>query len=242
MATLPKRAIGVVLGVLALGTLTLSTLHAQVATPSQAPVTPEVRQAPPAESGRKTSTPYEGDLSVFEGADRARNLQIDRVMDLLGIGPGSTVADIGAGSGWFSVLAAKRVGPEGRVWAVDISKAAVDHIAKRAVDEGLPQIVSVLGKTADPQLPPAGIDAALILKTYHEFEKPVTMMHNLRIALRGKGLVGIIDKTGTGTNHGVPVETIIDECRLAGFELAGTYDFVASDGVDYLLVFRPVAK
>ncbi|MBK6429023.1 MAG: hypothetical protein IPF82_23365 [Blastocatellia bacterium] len=95
------RTLGFVLGVVALGTPTLSTLHAQVPAHQPVPARSEVQSPPPSESERKTSTPYSGDLSIFEGADRAEKLQIDRVMDLLEIGPGKAVADFGAGSGWF---------------------------------------------------------------------------------------------------------------------------------------------
>ena len=70
---------------------------------------------------RKTSTPYTGDLSIFESPGRDDRLQINRVMDMLGIDPGKTVADIGAGSGWFTVRAARRVTASGTVYAVDIN-------------------------------------------------------------------------------------------------------------------------
>lgn len=237
MASLLTRSVGFVLGVLALGTLTLSTLHAQVSAQQSAPAAPEVR-ASPAESDRKTSTPYSGDLSIFEGKDRAEKLQIDRVMDLLEIRAGSTVADIGAGSGWFSVLAATRVGATGTVVAVDISEASVEHIARRAVDEGIPQLKAQLGAPDDPRLAPSSVDAVLILKTYHEFERPVTIMNRLRAAMRPGGLVGVIDKLGNGDDHGVPSETVVEECRRAGFELVSQHDFVKGDGVDYFLIFR----
>jgi len=236
------RTLGFVLGVVALGTLTLSTLHAQVPAHQPVPARSEVQSPPPSESERKTSTPYSGDLSIFEGADRAEKLQIDRVMDLLEIGPGKTVADIGAGSGWFSVLAAGRVGSAGAVWAVDISKDSVDHIARRASDEGIPQLKAQLGAADDPRLPPVSVDAVLILKTYHEFERPVTIMHRLRGSMRPGGLVGVIDKVGKGDDHGVPADTVIDECRRAGFELVSQHDFVKGDGVDYFLIFRPTGR
>src|SRR5664279_3492385 len=77
------------------------------------------------QAGRPTSTPYAGDLSVFEYPDRAKKLHVDRVMDLLGIAPGKVVADIGAGSGWFTVRAAARVGPSGAVYAEDINPKAI---------------------------------------------------------------------------------------------------------------------
>ncbi|XWK51491.1 hypothetical protein RBB78_07105 [Tunturiibacter empetritectus] len=81
---------------------------------------------------RPTSTPYSGDLSIFEYPDRDKKLQIDRVMDLLGIVAGKNVADIGAGSGWFTVRASRRVGPTGVVIAEDINPLAVEYIGKRA--------------------------------------------------------------------------------------------------------------
>ena len=79
-----------------------------------------------------TSTPYAGDLSIFETPGRAERLHIDRVMDLLNLTPGKPVADIGAGGGWFSVLAARRVGPKGVVLAEDINPYFIDSIRKRA--------------------------------------------------------------------------------------------------------------
>src|SRR5580700_6446833 len=78
-------------------------------------------QGAAADQQRKTSEPYSGDLSIFESPGRDERLQINRVMDILGIIPGKTVADIGAGSGWFTVRAAKRVGDTGTVYAVDIN-------------------------------------------------------------------------------------------------------------------------
>src|SRR6185312_1182423 len=74
---------------------------------------------------RKTSRPYTGDLSIFESPDRDKKLQVERVMDTLNIHAGSAVADVGAGSGWFTVRAAKRVGDQGIVYAVDINPEAI---------------------------------------------------------------------------------------------------------------------
>src|SRR5664279_2778530 len=80
------------------------------------------------ESQRKTSTPYTGDLTIFDYPDRDQKLHIGEVMDLLGITPGKSVADIGAGSGWFTVRAAKRVKSSGKVFAVDVNPEALDYI------------------------------------------------------------------------------------------------------------------
>src|SRR5215467_9537656 len=86
---------------------------------------------------RPTSEPYKGDLSIFEDPGRDERLQINRVMDLLGIKEGSGVADIGAGSGWFTVRAARRVGDSGNVYAVEINPSYLKHIEGRARFEHL---------------------------------------------------------------------------------------------------------
>lgn len=186
---------------------------------------------------RKTSEPYTGDLSIFEGAERAKNLQIDRVMDILGITERKSVGDIGAGSGWFTVLAAKRVGSGGKVLAVEINKDYIDHINKRAKDEGFPQIATILGTADDPKLPANSVDAVMILKTYHEIAEPVALMKKLRTAMKKGGLVGIIDRGGDGADHGLDAETVIKEMRQAGFLLKEQHDFVKPDNMDYFLVF-----
>src|ERR1700747_1218300 len=86
---------------------------------------------------RKTRTPYTGDLTIFDSPGREKRLQIDRVMDILAIRPGKNVADVGAGSGWFTVRAARRVGEGGKVFAVDINPEAVNYVENRAQKEGL---------------------------------------------------------------------------------------------------------
>src|SRR6266568_3019203 len=116
---------------------------------------------------RKTSEPYTGDLSIFDSPGRDERLQIKRVMDILGLGPGKKVADIGAGSGWFTVRAAKRVAESGLVYAVDINPEAVRYIGERAHKENLQNVKAILGKADDPLLPADSIDAVLLLKTYH---------------------------------------------------------------------------
>src|SRR5687767_1441290 len=85
---------------------------------------------------RPVSQPYVGDLSIFEEAERDKALQIERVMDILKISEGRSVADVGAGSGWFTVRAAKRVGSAGKVFAVEINQSFIDHINARSKKEG----------------------------------------------------------------------------------------------------------
>ena len=192
-------------------------------------------QGPPLDT-RKTSTPYKGDLSIFESPGRDERLQINRVMDILGIGPDKNVADIGAGSGWFTARAARRVGEGGKVYAVDINAEAIRYIEDRARKEQLRQVITIKGREDDPLLPANEVDAVLLLKTYHEVAKPVTLLKNLRAALRPGAKVGIIDRNGNGENHGVQRSVVLKEAAEAGYELSGSYDFV-KDGMDYFLVF-----
>jgi SAM-dependent methyltransferase len=186
---------------------------------------------------RPTSNPYTGSLSIFEDPKREEKLQINRVMDLLKIREGSAVADIGAGSGWFTVRAARRVGSAGAVYAVDINRDYLNHIEDRAKREGLPQVRTILGREDDPLLPARSADAVLILKTYHEIAEPVRLMKNLRAALREGATVGIIDRNGRGDDHGLDQSVVVKELERAGYRLVESYDFVKPDGMDYFLIF-----
>lgn len=186
---------------------------------------------------RPTSTPYTGDLSIFDSPRRDQRLQINRVMDILAIAPGKNVADIGAGSGWFTMRAAQRVGPSGTVYAVDINPDAIHYIERRAAKESRANIKTILSKPDDPLLPKDSVDAVLLLKTYHEIADPVVLLQRLRPALKPGARLGIIDRNGDGTNHGVQRNTVIEEAARAGFRLLDTYDFVKGDDMDYFLVF-----
>ena len=200
---------------------------------TQAATTQQARQ-------RKTSTPYTGDLSVFEDPERDKKLQAQRVMDILGIHPGSNVADIGAGSGWFTVRAAKRVGENGTVYAVDINPESTKYIDERVRREGIHNVRTSLSTPDDPKLPNDSVDSVLILKTYHEIAAPIALLRNLRRSLRTGARIGIIDRNGNGEDHGVQKDVVVKEATQAGYRLTGQYDFVKDDREDYFLVFEIV--
>jgi len=193
-------------------------------------------QAAP-QTQRPTSTPYAGDLSIFEYPDRDKKLHIDRVMDLLSIAPGKSVADIGAGSGWFTVRAAAKVGPAGAVYAEDINPKAIDYITQRAAKENLPNIHPILGEVDDTKLPASSVDAILILKTYHEFAHPIPLMKQLMLSLKPGAKIGIIDRNGNGTDHGIMPDIVEREMGEAGYKRIGKYDFTKDDGQDFFLIF-----
>jgi ubiquinone/menaquinone biosynthesis C-methylase UbiE len=195
-------------------------------------------QATASSPQRETSTPYAGDLSIFEYPDRDKKLQIDRVMNLLGIAPGKSVADIGAGSGWFSVRAARRVGPAGIVFAEDINPQAIQYIDQRIHKEDLPNVRTVLGTPDDPKIPSASVDALLMLKVYHEIAHPIPVLSGLRASLRPGAKLGIIDRNGDGADHGLNREVVEREMKEAGYKLVAKYDFTKADGQDYFLIFQ----
>ena len=207
--------------------LCLPTFRAQ--TPAPAPPT------------HPTSQPYTGDLSIFEEPNRDALLHTDRVMDELHLRSGSTVADIGAGGGWFSVRAARRVGPAGHVLAEDINPHAVDAIRERAGREHLPQITAVLGTPDDPKLPLDTLDAALMLRVYHEVAHPPLMLEALHGALKTGGRFGVVDHPGNGADHGIDAEVVRREVERAGFRYVGLYDFPKGDQNDYMIVFQKLA-
>ena len=191
---------------------------------------------PPAQH-RATSTPYSGDLSIFETPEREQRLHINGVMDALSITRGKTVADIGAGSGWFTVRAAQRVTAAGMVYAVDINPQAIEYIDKRVQKAKLNNVKTILNKPDDPGLPPDSIDAVLLLKTYHEVADPVVLLRNLRSSLKPGARVGIIDRDGNGTDHGIHKEIVLREADQAGYRLLKEHDnLVVDDEMDYFLV------
>lgn len=208
------------------------------ASPAATPTPRASPEKPSDKIDRPASEPYTGSLSQFEDPKRDEKLQPNRIMDVLGIKEGSRVADIGAGSGWFTVRAARRVGNSGMVYAVEINSEYLKHIEDRATREKLPNVRTILGKEDDPLLPANSVDAVLLLKTYHEVAEPIRLMMRTREAMRAGALLGIIDRNGEADSHGIDKATVIEEVGRAGFVLVGEHDFVKPDNVDYFLVFR----
>jgi SAM-dependent methyltransferase len=221
------------------GSFALGLCLVALTAPRPVPAQSNSAQSAPssAQANRPTSTPYTGDLSIFDYPGRDQKLHVDRVMDLLGIGPGKTVADVGAGSGWFTVRAAARVGATGSVYAEDINPKAIEYISERARNAKLDNVHTVLGQVDDTRLPAGSIDAVLILKTYHEFAHPIPLMEKLKSSLRPGAKVGIIDRNGNGANHGVMPDIVEREMAEAGYRRIGKYDFTKDDGQDYFLIF-----
>jgi ubiquinone/menaquinone biosynthesis C-methylase UbiE len=116
------------------------------------------------------------------------------VLDKLHVQAGSTVADVGAGEGYFTVKMAERVGANGKVYAEDIDSSAVANLRKLARERGFKQVEVIEGGADDPKLPEAKLDAILVVNAYHEFRNHDAMLAAFRKALKPGGLLGIIDK------------------------------------------------
>jgi ubiquinone/menaquinone biosynthesis C-methylase UbiE len=163
-------------------------------------------------------------------------------MDALGIGDGSVVADVGAGGGWFTVRLARRVGPNGVVYAEDVQRQMMEAIERRVQREGLRNVRLVLGTVEDPRLPAGALDAVLMVDAYHEMDNRVPLLRNLARSLKPNGRLGIVDFRLDGGGPGPPLdermapEVVVTEAGEAGLRLLSHETFLP---FQYLLVFGP---
>ena len=180
-------------------------------------------------------------LGLLEPPDRDAWQHPDRIMDELQIAEGSVVADLGAGSGWFTTRLAARVGPNGTVYAEDIQPLMFNAIQLRVQREGLKNVKPVLGTPSDPRLPSAALDAVLIVDTYHEMEDPVVLLRQISGSLKPAGLVGIVNYTKRGFGPGPPMdervdpEQVIRDAQAAGLKLKSQPEVLP---FQYLLIFQ----
>lgn len=179
---------------------------------------------------------------TFEQPGREVYAQREAIVAASQVQPGMAVADIGAGSGLFTLLFAREVGPQGRVYAVDIAPEFIAGITARARDAGLANVSGVRGGPRSSQLPPASIDLAFVCDTYHHFEYPQAMLRSLHQALRPGGRLIVIDyrrEPGFSSSwvmgHVRADEgEVIAEISAAGFELSVRPDLLRSN---YFLIF-----
>lgn len=141
------------------------------------------------------------------------------VMDLAGIEPGMTVADIGAGKGYYTAKLAQRVGPRGRVLAEDIDRLALDELGLRIERERLGNVSIKLGTSDDPSLPPDSFDRIFMVHMYHEVTEPYAMLWRMRPALREGGRIIVVDVDRPTDSHGIPPSLLFCEFAAVGFRL-----------------------
>lgn len=161
--------------------------------------------------------------------------EAERVMNLLGVAAGRVVADIGAGSGYYTVRLARRVGPTGHVFAEDVIPEYLERLAQRVTSEGLTDTVTVLrGDPHDPRLPPGSVDLALLVHMYHEVQQPFGLLWNLRPAVRPSGRIAVIDARKQTEVHGTPPDLLRCELAAVGYRQTALYTLQEAS---YLAVF-----
>ena len=168
-------------------------------------------------------------------ASRDRAGEAKTVIRLLGVGAGDTVADIGAGSGYYTMRVSPIVGPHGQVIAQDVMPSYLDDLERRVRNAGLTNVRFVRGAAGDPRLPPASVDTALMIHMYHEIAQPYALLERLRGSLKPGGQLAIVDLDRPSKIHGMPKATLICEVRSVGYELVSITDLTPG----YLAVFRP---
>jgi ubiquinone/menaquinone biosynthesis C-methylase UbiE len=141
------------------------------------------------------------------------------VMDRAATKPGMSVADIGAGEGYYTVRLAKRVGASGRVLAEDVMAETRDQLAQRVARGGLDNVSVKLGEPADPKLPDDSFDQIYLIHMYHEIQSPYELLWRLRPALRAGGRLVIVDADRPTANHGTPPAQLDCELRAVGYAL-----------------------
>jgi ubiquinone/menaquinone biosynthesis C-methylase UbiE len=159
----------------------------------------------------------------YEGGDRDEWQQPEAVIALLDIGPGDRVADLGAGSGYFSFRLAEAVGPSGHVYAVDVDGDMLEYLAEKSRERGAANLTVVKGEPDDPKLPDGEIDLVFVSDTYHHLEDRPAYFRRLLTDLAPNGRVAIVEYDGRSgmastLGHFTPPEEIAREMREAGYE------------------------
>jgi ubiquinone/menaquinone biosynthesis C-methylase UbiE len=181
------------------------------------------------------------DLGLLEPPDREAWQKPDQVMDALHVAEGTTVADLGAGGGWFTMRLARRVGSHGHVYAVDVQRLMIEAIQRRVQREGFNNVTAVQGDYDDPRLPAdARLDAVLIVDAFHEMEDPVVLLRNVARTLKPHGRIGIIDyREGEGgpgpeAAERVPPGVVTAQAVAAGLKRVDEQKFLP---YQYFLIF-----
>ncbi|MXO66012.1 methyltransferase domain-containing protein [Altererythrobacter endophyticus] len=162
-----------------------------------------------------------GATSVSNERARDDRREAQTVMDLADIRPGMTVADIGAGEGYYTVRLSERVGPSGRVLAQDVDASALERLGNRIERERLGNVAIKRGVIADPGLPKDSFDRIFLVHMYHEVAEPFAFLWRLRPSLRKGGRVIVVDADRPTDQHGIDPQLLFCEFNQLGFRLVG---------------------
>jgi predicted methyltransferase len=193
----------------------------------------------PASAFPKFDRPVASIVSPIWHTEKERDAadEVGQVVRWLGIGPAMTIADIGAGSGYYTVRLSPIVGPNGRVIAEDVRADYLQGLRQRVRDLALRNVVIGLGEPHDPRLPSGSIDVAILVHAYHEIAQPYALLYNLVPALKPGGSVGIVDAAKETLEHGTPLTLLRCELAAVGYQEISFHPLSGSDS--YLAIFAP---
>jgi ubiquinone/menaquinone biosynthesis C-methylase UbiE len=182
---------------LALPGLGLILLSFACSKPHAPPPTTSGTEPPSANPGinnrYQTAEGRAASIQVFEGSERGAFQKPEDVLALLNLKPGDAVGDVGAGSGYMTLVLSRAVGPTGKVYAEDITPGFLDEVRAKVAKEQLANVEVVLGTTTDAKLPEACCDVVFVLDAYHHFEWPEPMLASIKKALKPNGRLAIIE-------------------------------------------------
>jgi len=193
----------------------------------------------PAAAFPKPEHPFADIVSPIWHGEKERDIagEAGQLVRFLGIKSGMTVADIGAGSGYYVVRLAPIVGPRGRIIAEDVVPEYLRGLRNRVSNLGLQNVTIGLGEPHDPRLPAHSLDAAILVHMYHEIAQPYGLLYNLVPALKLGARVGIVDAIGPTSEHGTPPSLLRCELAAVGYREIGFHPLTGSNA--YLAVFAP---
>jgi arsenite methyltransferase len=190
---------------------------------------------------RTQDRPLRDRIATMERAQRDEWQKPDEVVKALGLNNGDIVADVGAGSGYFSRRLSRAVGPKGRVYAVDVAADILAYLKDRADQEGLRNIVTIVSQPDDPMLPPNSVDLVFFCDTTHHIDSRVAFYRKLAPAVRQHARMAIIDYPPDSPHAPhrpeqlVPRAQVINEAEQAGFKFVKDFQFLP---YHYFLVFE----
>src|SRR4051795_3126861 len=189
-------------------------------------------------SAQRDVAPIVGNAFSTEDA-RDRVGEAEQVMELAGVKPGISVADVGAGEGYYTVRLAPVVGPKGRVLAEDIMPDVRDALSDRVQRERLDNVAVKLGTADNPMLPSASFDRVFLVHMYHEVQSPYAFLWHMREGVKPGGLVVVVDANRPVKHHGMPPAAL--KCEFAALGMQPVKAAVLASREDYLMAFRVAA-
>lgn len=194
----------------------------------------EPEETPFPDAGRDVAPIVSDRFSTEEARDRIG--EAEQVMELAGVTSGMSVADVGAGEGYYTVRLARVVGARGRVLAEDIDAAAIDNLGERIQRERLDNVAVKLGTATDPMLPPRSFDRIFLVHMFHEVSEPYAFLWHLREGMKPGGEVIVVDSDRPVKNHGIPPGRV--DCEMRALGLTPVRSSTLEGGDSYFRAYR----